>query len=242
MGGDPFGIICVMENIEDLPSGFGRKLVFDRWRRASLFALGVMISGFGIALSTRAGLGATPISSVPWVLTHVIPISYGLLTLAMNLLFVAMQIALLRRSYDWFQLWQIPATALFGVCIDIGMWASHPLETSCYPLQALMLVAGAALLAAGICCQVMSDFLCVPGDAFVKAFARYSRVSIARVKIGFDATLVAAAIAISMMALRRVEGVREGTIASVFIVGWLVGLFIPHLRGLRKWCYHWVAI
>lgn len=231
-----------MKKTKDLPSELGRKLVFDRCRRASLFALGVMMSGFGVALSTRAGLGATPISSVPWVLTHVVSVSYGVLTLAMNLLFVAMQIALLRRSYDWFQLWQIPATALFGVCIDIGMWASHPLETSCYPFQVLMLVAGAALLAVGICCQVMSDFLCVPGDAFVKTFARYSRVSIAHVKIGFDATLVAMAIAISLIALRRVEGVREGTVAGVFIVGWLVGLFLPRLRGLRKWCYHWVVI
>ena len=83
-----------------------------------LFALGVAVAGLGVALSTQAGLGATPISSVPWVLTRVTPLSYGMLTLLMNLFFVLGQIAILRRKVAPFQLLQIPATALFGVCID----------------------------------------------------------------------------------------------------------------------------
>ena len=53
-------------------------------RGAGLFALGVMISGLGVALSTQAGLGATPISSVPWMLTFITPLSYGTLTLLAN--------------------------------------------------------------------------------------------------------------------------------------------------------------
>jgi len=210
-------------------------LVFDRRRRAALFLFGVAVAGLGIALSTRSGLGATPISSVPWVLVNVLPLSYGTLTLCMNLVFVLGQVVVLRRRFAPFQLLQVPATVLFGACIDLGMWLSRPLAAAAYPIQLAMLVAGAALLAVGIVCQVQSDFLCVPGDAFV------NRWPLPRCKMAFDATLVAAAVVLSLALLGRVEGVREGTLAGVFLVGWFVGLFFPRLRGLRKACFHWVA-
>ena len=216
-------------------------LTFDRKRRATLFALGVATAGLGVALSTQAGLGATPISSVPWVLTRATSLSYGTLTLLMNLLFVLAQAALLRRRFAPFQLLQIPATALFGLCIDGGMWLTRPLVTTVYPLQLAMLVVGAVLLAVGIVCQVHSDFLCVPGDALVKTVAHTFRLRLSRVKTAFDATLVLAALVVSWALLHRVEGVREGTVLGVFLVGWFVGLALPRLRGLRKSCYHWVA-
>ena len=216
-------------------------LVFDWKRRAALFALGVILAGFGVALSTQSGLGATPISSVPWVLVRKTPLSYGTLTLCMNLLFVGGQIAILRRRFALFQLLQIPATALFGACIDLGMLLSRPLVTTIYPLQIAMLVAGGALLAVGIVCQVHSDFLCVPGDAFVKTVSREFKWPLSRCKMGFDATLVVAAVTLSLVLLGRIEGVREGTLVGVFLVGWFVGLVLPRLRGLRKACYHWVT-
>ena len=216
-------------------------LTFDRKRRAALFAFGVATAGLGVALSTQAGLGATPISSVPWVLTRATSLSYGTLTLLMNLLFVLAQIAILRRRFAPFQLLQIPATALFGLCIDGGMWLTRPLVTTIYPLQLVLLVGGAALLAVGIVCQVHSDFLCVPGDALVKTVAQTFKLRLSRVKTAFDATLVLAALLVSWTLLRRIEGVREGTVLGVFLVGWLVGLALPRLRGLRKSCYHWAA-
>ena len=216
-------------------------LTFDRKRRAALFAFGVATAGLGVALSTQAGLGATPISSVPWVLTRATSLSYGTLTLLMNLLFVLAQIAILRRRFAPFQLLQIPATALFGLCIDGGMWLTRPLVTTIYPLQLALLVSGAALLAIGIVCQVHSDFLCVPGDALVKTVAQTFKLRLSRIKTAFDATLVLAALLVSWALLRRVEGVREGTVLGVFLVGWFVGLALPRLRGLRKSCYHWVA-
>lgn len=223
-------------------AGWGaRMLVFDWKRRALLFMFGVAVAGLGVALSTQAGLGATPISSVPWVLTRVTPLSYGTLTLLMNLLFVFGQIVVLRRRFAPFQLLQVPATALFGVCIDGGMALTRPWVTAVYPLQVLMLVGGASLLAVGIVCQVHSDFLCVPGDALVKTVAQTFRLRLARVKTCFDATLVLSALAVSYALLHRVEGVREGTVLGVFLVGWFVGLALPRLRGLRKSCYHWMA-
>lgn len=188
------------------------------------FLLGVMISGFGVALSTQAGLGATPISSVPWVLTFIFPLSYGTLTLIVNILLVLAQIAILRRRFQWFQLMQIPITALFGACIDLGMWATKPFITFYWPLQVMMLVIGAAVLALGILLQVRSNFLCIPGDALVKVINQEFGPPLSKIKITLDGSLVLAAILTSFIFLGHLEGVREGTLMSVFLVGTFIGL------------------
>ena len=189
------------------------------------FAAGVMVAGFGVALSTQAGLGATPISSVPWVLTFVTPLSYGTLTLIINIFFVLAQVAILRRRFPIFQFLQIPATALFGLCIDLGMWLSRPFVTEVYVFQVAMLVVGAAVLAVGILLQVRSDFLCIPGDALVKVASREFGLPLSRLKITLDGSLTLVALAMSALSLGRIEGVREGTILSVFLGGTFIGLF-----------------
>lgn len=188
------------------------------------FLLGVMISGLGVALSTQAGLGATPISSVPWVLTNLSSLSYGTLTLIVNILLVLAQIAILRRRFQWFQLMQIPITALFGACIDLGMWLSKPLITTIWPLQVLTLVVGAAVLAFGILLQVRSNFLCILGDALVKVINQEFGFPLSKIKITLDGSLVLAAILTSFLFLGRLAGVREGTLMSVFLVGTFIGL------------------
>ena len=189
------------------------------------FAFGVMVAGFGVALSTQAGLGATPISSVPWVLTFVTPLSYGTLTLIINIFLVLAQVAILRRRFPIFQFLQIPATALFGLCIDLGMWLSRPFVTEVYVLQVAMLVVGAAVLAVGILLQVRSEFLCIPGDALVKVASREFGLPLSRLKITLDGSLTLVALVTSALSLGRIEGVREGTILSVFLVGTFIGLF-----------------
>ena len=189
------------------------------------FAAGVMVAGFGVALSTQAGLGATPISSVPWVLTFVTPLSYGTLTLIINVFFVLAQVAILRRRFPIFQFLQIPATALFGLCIDLGMWLSRPFVTEVYVFQVAMLVVGAAVLAVGILLQVRSDFLCIPGDALVKVASREFGLPLSRLKITLDGSLTLVALVTSALSLGRIEGVREGTILSVFLGGTFIGLF-----------------
>lgn len=194
------------------------------------FLLGVMISGLGVALSTQAGLGATPISSVPWVLTNLSSLSYGTLTLIVNILLVLAQIVILRRRFQWFQLMQIPITALFGACIDLGMWLSKPLITTIWPLQVLTLVVGAAVLAFGIILQVRSNFLCIPGDALVKVINQEFGPPLSKIKITLDGSLVLAAISISFIFLGRLEGVREGTLMSVFLVGTFIGLIGKFLK------------
>ncbi len=56
--------------------------------RITVMILGLFIMSLGIAFSTKAGLGTTPISCVPYVLSQGFPLSFGTFTFLMNSLFV----------------------------------------------------------------------------------------------------------------------------------------------------------
>lgn len=95
--------------------------------RCLMLAAGLVIMAFGVAFSIKASLGTSPISSVPYVTGLTSGLSVGTTTIIMNCIFVAMQILILRRRYQWFQLLQIPAAVLFGSMIDLGTLVLAPL-------------------------------------------------------------------------------------------------------------------
>ena len=64
--------------------------------RYGWFTAGVLLNAFGVALITKAALGTSPISSLPYVLSLRFPVTLGQFTFLMNMLFILAQVLLLR--------------------------------------------------------------------------------------------------------------------------------------------------
>ncbi len=190
-----------------------------------IFVVAIFLCGLGIAISTQADLGTTPISSLPYVLTFITPLSFGITTIIINTLFIIAQILILKREFRTFDLLQIFVGIIFGLSIDLGMHISAPFKTNTYILQVLMLVIGSAVLALGITLECYANLLYVPGEGLVKAITYKSKKEFGKLKIVFDCTLCVSAILLSLLILHHIEGLREGTIISAFLVGWFVCLY-----------------
>ena len=91
------------------------------FRQCLLLTGGLALAGFGVALTTRAGLGTSPISSLPYVVTFITPLSFGMTTFAINVFFVLGQVLILRRAFPVAQYGQLGVVLLFGLFIDLGM-------------------------------------------------------------------------------------------------------------------------
>ena len=89
-------------------------------RRYALFLTGVILSATGIAFITRAGLGTSPVSGLPFVLSLITSISMGTYTFLFNMTFLMLE-AILRRKFTIQQALQIPVTFFFSFCIDTAM-------------------------------------------------------------------------------------------------------------------------
>ena len=109
-------------------------------KRYLVFLIGVVINSFGIALITKAALGTSPISSVPYVLSLQFSPTLGEFTLAINMVFILLQVLLLRRKFQLIQLLQIAVNVIFSYFIDISMNLLQWLNIDNYFLQLLALV------------------------------------------------------------------------------------------------------
>ena len=201
--------------------------------RCLMLAAGLVIMAFGVAFSIKASLGTSPISSVPYVTGLTSGLSVGTTTIIMNCIFVAMQILILRRRYQWFQLLQIPAAVLFGSMIDLGTLVLAPLPAGGYALQWLLCAAGILLVALGVSVEVAAGLVTTAGEGVVLAVCQVLPVRFGTMKVAFDVTLVCLSVAIGLVFLGRVEGVREGTVAAAVLVGLLTRRFQKPVEALR---------
>lgn len=203
--------------------------------RYLVFAVGVVIMSFGVALSVRASLGTAPISTLPTVLSFTGIGTVGSLTIIMNAVFIVLQIALLRRRYRWIQLLQLPAAMLFGVAIDGWIWVFRELAPAEYWQQALLTIVGTIVLSIGVWIEVTPRVLMVPGEGLVQAIADVSHRRFGNIKVAFDVTLVTLATVVSLFLFHGLVGVREGTVFGALTVGNFVKLWQRLFPGLGRW-------
>lgn len=194
-------------------------------RRIILFMAGTLINALGITLITKAYLGTSPISSLPFVLSLGFSPSFGMLTFIFNMIFFAGQVILLKKDFPKLQILQIPITIIFSLLIDFFMYIFRHVKPENYILSLLLLVLGCSVMALGITLAVRAKLILTPGNAFVKALSDRTKKPYGNVEIVFDTTLTVLAIIASFILFGKFRGVREGTIISSFLVGSFINLY-----------------
>ena len=202
-------------------------------RRSLGFCLGAYFMGLGIALATNAHLGTTPISSLPYVCSFILPMSFGELTFVINALMVAAQKLLLGPAFERRSLLQLPAVLVFSLFIDVNMWLTRPLVKDVYGLQVLLCVAGSLVLAVGIGLCVVSRATVMPGEGLVLVFTQLSHGQFGKIKVMFDCSLVVMSAGLSLLVLHGLEGLGEGTLLSAILTGNFVRLLSPWFERIR---------
>lgn len=66
-----------------------------------IFIIGLFINALGVSVITKADLGTSPISAIPYVLSLKLPLTLGELTVVFSLILVVLQIAILRKNFKF---------------------------------------------------------------------------------------------------------------------------------------------
>lgn len=207
--------------------------------RYFFFALGIFINSFGVAFVTKSDLGTSQISSVPYVLSLAFPdYTFGMTTFIFNVLFIIIQIIILRRDFHPIQFLQVFANILFSFFIDVSMnWLAF-FQPETFIAKFISLIIGCMILAIGICIEVAPNVIVVPGEGVVRALAlaiaiKKPKVKFGTIKIYFDVTLIIIACILSFIFFGELNGIGLGTIVSAFIVGRFINLVNRHFKFLR---------
>lgn len=109
----------------------------EKAKRYLVFLVGLFISSLGVSLITKANLGTSPISAIPYVLSLNFPLTLGQFTIAFSLLLILLQLLILRKNFKLEHLLQIPISVAFGYFIDMTMGlltfvAPSPIRQRCF--------------------------------------------------------------------------------------------------------------
>ncbi|HIS26879.1 MAG TPA: YitT family protein [Candidatus Pullilachnospira intestinigallinarum] len=188
-------------------------------KRYLLLCAGLAVMAFGVAFSIKASLGTSPISSFPYVISVITPLTVGNATILMHCFFILLQILILRKEYHPIQLLQLPVAVFFGYLTDFGVWAVQGISCNTYWQQWLACIVGILLVAAGVSCEVKANVVVLAGEGVVLAVCQKVPVKFGYMKVMFDVTLVAVSCIVSMTVTGTIHGVREGTVAAAIFVG-----------------------
>ena len=204
-------------------------------QRCCMFLVGIFAMTVGIALSCKADLGTSPISSVPWVTSMFTPWSIGEITIAMNLFFIGAQPILLRQIYWRELLGQFFTLLIFGYGIDFSMHLLAWVKPDNLFWQWFDCILSTLVLAFGVFLCIKAKICVAAGEGIVLVIAFVSKAKFSIVKNCFDITLVTISLLISFAVFGRMQGVGVGTIVAALLVGRWVQLYDNHVHIFDKW-------
>lgn len=178
----------------------------------------------GIVLCAQCGLGISPISSIPFIVKELCPLTFGTLTMLFHLINISLQMILTKKINNIKVLLQIPVAFMFGWLIDfIKMFIV--VDQSSLLTKVLALVLSIFFTAFGMVLMVNMNLVQNPPDGFVKISAEVSKKEFGNVKIIYDVCCVLVSVGIGMIFLHKPFGMGIATLVSALFVGRLVTIF-----------------
>ena len=203
-------------------------------KRYIFLLVGLFVNGLGVSFIAKAGLGTSPITSIPYTLSLSFTPTVGMFTLVFNIFLVILQVILLRRNFQLQNLLQLPIIALFSFFIDLTMSLLGFMQPETYAMKVVSLIVGCLILGFGVFMEMVANVAMLPGEATVRAVSDVFSTDFGKTKIAFDSSMTVIAAILSFIMFRHLDGVREGTIVAAILVGFIARLFKKYIGGIEK--------
>lgn len=203
-------------------------------KRYIFLLAGLFVNGLGVSFITKAGLGTSPITSIPYTLSLGFTPTVGMFTLVFNIFLVILQVILLRRNFQLQNLLQLPIIALFSFFIDLTMSLLGFMQPETYAMKVVSLIVGCLILGFGVFMEMAANVAMLPGEATVRAVSDVFSTDFGKTKIAFDSSMTIIAAILSFIMFKHLDGVREGTIVAAILVGFIARLFKKYIGGIEK--------
>lgn len=226
------------------------------------YLVGLLVIAVGINLSKLSGLGISPVSSIPGVLSKALGVSLGSMVIVVYCVLVAAQLIVLRKQFRPVNILGVPVAIIFGLMvdfvgvarfkptlagIDVGitaefdgwmMWIPKP---TVYPIQLLYLLASIVIIGIGVFIYLRPKLVPMPAEGLAQAISKVSGKAFGNCKTIVDMSMIGVALILQLILLGGfgsfADGkavVREGTILSAFCVGQVVKFLNRMIAKMQK--------
>lgn len=193
-------------------------------KRYALFLIGLFTASMGVAFSTKAGLGTSPVASVPYSVSLISELmTFGGWLNLLSVIQITTQVAILKGRCNYAEIAvQTVLAFVYGYLTDLSCGMISGIEVTSYPMQFIFMLLGCVILALGIWIQLKGAVAMLPGEAMNRAISTVTGRRYENVKIFFDILYIAISAVICLVFIGKLEGVREGSIIAAFAVGSII--------------------
>ena len=195
--------------------------------RYGLFIIGLFIAALGVAFSTKAGLGTSPVASVPYSVSLMSPLlSFGGWLNLWSVIQISIQVLLLRRNCKPVEIAiQTVLAFAYGYMTNFSVSLIRGLTVDTYPRQFACMIFSCFILGFGIWLQFKGGVAMLPGEAMNRAIGFVTGKKYENIKILFDVLYIAVSVVIGLVFLGGFKGVREGSIIAAVLIGNIIKLY-----------------
>ena len=192
-----------------------------------LFLIGLFIASMGVAFSTKAGLGTSPVASVPYSVSLLSTLlTFGGWLNLLSVIQILTQIAVLKGKCNYAEIAvQTVLAFVYGYLTNFSCWLLRGLSVSGYLMQFIFMILGCIILALGIWIQLKGGVAMLPGEAMNRAISKVSGIRYENVKIFFDIFYIAVSALLCIVFLGGLKGVREGSIIAALLIGNIIKIY-----------------
>jgi len=181
----------------------------------------------GVSLAINANLGISPVNLLPFIVSEIFEAYMGMFVTALLIIFILLEIAILRKDFKWINLAQIIPSFIFGYFVDLTRMILGNFYIPTYAGQVIMLLSGSITLSSGLVLYMNAKLISMPAEGIVEVIAsKIPNGTFPKVKVIFDSVLVSIGIILSLSYFGGLHGIREGTL--FFAMG--TGRIMPIVR------------
>ena len=197
--------------------------------RYLIYLISLFIISLGASLSIKANLGTSPLICLPYVSSLITKFSVGEVMFVFTVLFILIQVILLRKDFEKRQYLQLIIGTIFSFFIDFSLMLVNFINPVGYVNQMLLLLISCVVVAFGVLLEIKTEIVYLPADGVIVAISKVVKVEFPKVKPFVDTSMVIIAAVLSIIFLGYLAGVREGTIISAIIIGPIVKILKKYL-------------
>lgn len=195
--------------------------------RYCIFIVGLFIASMGVALSTKAALGTSPVASVPYSVSLLSSaLTFGGWLNVLSIIQISIQVILLKGKCDYIEIAvQTVLAFAYGYMTDFSCSLIEGITVVSYPAKFICMLLGCIVLAFGIWIQFKGGVAMLPGEAMNRAISKVTGRKYENIKVFFDVFYIVVSAIICFVAFGKLLGVREGSIIAALAIGNIIKVY-----------------
>lgn len=198
--------------------------------RGFMYIFGIFLLALGGVLAIKSNLGASPISSLPLSISSVSSLTLGTAATVVFIIYVGIQIIILRKEFKLIQLFQIVFAVLFGQLMNFFNLIIN-INVENFYIRIFICLLSFFITAFGVVFTITANIVPIAPDGLTQVISKKTKIDFGKAKVYFDCIVVLLSVVILLLNHKSLSALGIGTVLSAVLVGRIVFVINKKLKS-----------